>query len=203
MYFQSLESMEAPGVCRFNLILGYVRCEIFPVALCSIRPPLFLHAFEGETRWWASLGVRCCLFRQTHSLSWEPVTYLSQTREEVERLERKKERFRWCGVTWGGHIMKENAPSSICNARDVLFTIVCACVWVWIHPNGWFDSTHFAIVCGYGCSFFGTGLRFIKWIYTSSVWPLSWVRPWCISMNYSITFLSHTPKQALRGEWLL
>lgn len=39
-------------------------------------------------------------------------------------------------------------------------------------------------------AFFGRGLCFINWIYTYSIWPLSWVRPWCISMNYSITSLS-------------
>lgn len=76
--------------------------------------------------------------------------------------EKKKERFRWHGVTWGGHIMKGSTPSSICNAQDVLFTIACACVWVWIHPNGWFDSTHFAIVCGYGYSFLWNRIALYK-----------------------------------------
>lgn len=54
----------------------------------------------------------------------------------------------WCHLGWSHN---ESVLSSICNAQDVLFTIVCACVW--IPPNGWFDSTHFAIVCGYGCSY--------------------------------------------------
>jgi len=27
------------------------------------------------------------------------------------------------------------------------------CVHLWIPPDGWFDGTHFAIVCGYGCGY--------------------------------------------------
>lgn len=120
-----------PGVCRFSLILGCMRGEIFPAVLCaasvlhSSSMDILREKHEVGISGWA--GGRCYLHRQTDSRSRGPVTYSEsgQIGSEETGVGKKEQREPWCHLGWPHN---ESVLSSICNARDVLFRIVCACV---------------------------------------------------------------------------
>lgn len=128
--FSKFGKHRGPGVCRFSLILGCVRGEIFPVALCSIRPPLFLHGFLGETRWWASLGEM--LFAQA---GWQSLLRTCYVSESDQRgggeigVKKRKIQVAWCHLGWP-HNERKHAVLHLQCPGCFIHNSVCMCVSV-------------------------------------------------------------------------